>query len=78
MISAKITTLQVEFNGPIHHFLGIKFSHSWSDASHVISHHSQESDVQQLPKKKIFVQHLQSSNQPCTIQVTPLTLHQKM
>jgi hypothetical protein len=28
MISAKITTLQVEFNGPIHHFLGIKFSHS--------------------------------------------------
>jgi hypothetical protein len=42
------TTLQVEFNGPIHYFLGIKFSHCKSNDGHVTIHLSQEADVQQL------------------------------
>jgi deoxyuridine 5'-triphosphate nucleotidohydrolase len=42
------TSLQVEFNGPIHHFLGIKFTHQQSHDGHVTLHLSQEADVHQL------------------------------
>jgi deoxyuridine 5'-triphosphate nucleotidohydrolase len=42
------TNLQVEFNGPVHHFLGIKFAHDISDEGHVTIHMSQEADIHQL------------------------------
>jgi deoxyuridine 5''-triphosphate nucleotidohydrolase (dut) len=42
------TNLQIEFNGAIHHFLGIKFSHTKTDDGHVTIHLSQEADIQQL------------------------------
>jgi hypothetical protein len=42
------TSLQVEFNGPLHHFLGIKFTHSHTQDGHLSIHMSQEADVNQL------------------------------
>ena len=42
------TTLKIDFNGPIHHFLGIKFTHSISPDGHLTIHLSQEADIQQL------------------------------
>jgi Reverse transcriptase (RNA-dependent DNA polymerase). len=42
------TKLQIEFNGPVHHFLGIAFSHSYSTDGHLTIHLSQEADINQL------------------------------
>jgi len=42
------TTLQIEFNGDVHHFLGIKFTHHKSLDGHTTIHLSQEADVKQL------------------------------
>jgi Reverse transcriptase (RNA-dependent DNA polymerase). len=42
------TNLQIEFNGPIHHFLGITFTHAYTDDGHLTIHLSQESDINQL------------------------------
>ena len=42
------TSLQIDFNGPIHHFLGVKFTHSIAEDGHVSIHLSQEADIQQL------------------------------
>lgn len=47
MITTK-TNLQVDFNGPLHHFLGIKFSHIKHDDGNLTIHLSQEADIQQL------------------------------
>jgi len=42
------TSLQVDFNGPLHHFLGVKFTHSKTADGHLTIHLNQESDIQQL------------------------------
>jgi Reverse transcriptase (RNA-dependent DNA polymerase). len=42
------TNLQVDFNGPLHHFLGIKFTHTQHDDGNLTIHLSQEADVHQL------------------------------
>jgi len=42
------TNLLVDFNGPLHHFLGVKFTHLISTDGHLTIHLSQESDIQQL------------------------------
>jgi Reverse transcriptase (RNA-dependent DNA polymerase). len=42
------TNLQIDFNGPIHHFLGIKFTHTIEQDGHVSIHLSQSADIHQL------------------------------
>jgi Reverse transcriptase (RNA-dependent DNA polymerase). len=42
------TQLQIEFNGPVHHFLGVAFTHSHSNDGHLHIHMSQEADINQL------------------------------
>eukprot|EP00557_Chaetoceros_sp_GSL56_P002018 CAMPEP_0176495642 /NCGR_PEP_ID=MMETSP0200_2-20121128/10769_1 /TAXON_ID=947934 /ORGANISM="Chaetoceros sp., Strain GSL56" /LENGTH=849 /DNA_ID=CAMNT_0017893541 /DNA_START=929 /DNA_END=3474 /DNA_ORIENTATION=+ len=42
------TSLQLEFNGPLHHFLGVEFTHSYTPDGHLSLHMSQEADIHQL------------------------------
>lgn len=42
------TSLQLEFNGPLHHFLGVKFTHSYTSNGDLSIHVSQEADIHQL------------------------------
>jgi Reverse transcriptase (RNA-dependent DNA polymerase). len=42
------TNLQVDFNGPIHHSLGVKFTHTKHEDGNLTIHLSQEADVYQL------------------------------